>query len=89
MDIDAMIAVLQAAKAKKPIRKRRYGTHKELHWFNCEMDSETWDFSFWHYEVMPEPREIWVHLNSHGVHSASIDRDLLGGEPILFREVIE
>jgi hypothetical protein len=58
MTIDAMIAVLQAAAAKKVIQFRRAGGDA---WADHTTAPE-WDFSNWEYRVKPEPREWWLAM---------------------------
>jgi hypothetical protein len=56
MDIDSMIAVLQAYKDGKRIQaidKQHKGA-----WNNCQIP--LWDFQNNDYRVQPEPREIWI-----------------------------
>jgi len=95
MTLDEKIIILNAAKEKKKIRKRPL-EHKPWHWSNdklwvtCEIERETWDFSFWHYELAPEPHEIWVNKDSEGdLGSFVYGSRPGGGRWILFREVIE
>lgn len=55
MEIDDMIAVLQAAKSGKPIQGSRVGQND----FGSAY-APTWDFSRYEYRVKREPREFWV-----------------------------
>lgn len=56
MTIDEMIAVLQAAKARKQIQ---YKHHSETEWYS--VPEPLWDFNQNDYRVKPEPREWTLH----------------------------
>ncbi len=66
MTIDAMIAVLQAAKEGNNI-ECLLKDKPEIGWYPCV---PIWDFNKWDYrEAKPEPREIWIPTEGlHGNH---------------------
>ena len=72
MTLDEMITVLQAAKEKKKLCKqlRVYEGDRSSNWVPCNLEAETWDFSFWNYKVAPKPRERWIIENTDGSLSA-------------------
>jgi DNA polymerase III delta prime subunit len=100
MDIDSMIAVLQAAKAGKRIQIRsNHGWKTELHWSDRD-NTITWNFEAFDYRVKPEPREWWLVQSkieeNYNVHAFRDLRDAenynlgyWGKKPIKVREVIE
>ena len=62
MTIDEMIAVLQAAKARKQIQFRFRVDQMQLkkcEWEDCETPG--WNFGDCEYRVKPEPRTVWVN----------------------------
>ena len=71
MTLDAKITILQAAKEEKKIRKRlrAYDSvgRPVGRWVPCDLESELWDFSAWIYEIVPEPREIWLYEYPGGI----------------------
>jgi hypothetical protein len=80
MDIDSMIAVLEAAKKGKMIQSRLSNTDNS--WIDCSFP--TWDFCYNEYRVKPEPKEIWVHGQMVLDHKPNSEFPYK-----LFREVIE
>jgi hypothetical protein len=56
MTIDEMIAVLQAAKAGKPIQQQYL---RKNVWDVCD---GRWDFTNYRYRVKPEPRRWWLNV---------------------------
>jgi hypothetical protein len=70
MDIDSMIAVLQAAKEGKPIEVRGNGSATWNSLIGIICPHETWshscneppmfNFGIYDYRVKPEPREWWI-----------------------------
>ena len=88
MNIDEMIAVLQAAKEGKKIQFRGSGHDK---WEDTE--EPIWDFYEIQYRVKPEPREVWVRVRDNGClsvynHLEKEAAEAAGYKAVLFREVI-
>lgn len=89
MPLDEMIAVLQAAKARKKIQFRpTFGHQTELHWSDFDPEgthiSTTWNFNTCDFRVKPEPRELWLQEAGTGIW-----QEKFKGFGTRFREVLE
>jgi hypothetical protein len=92
MTIDEMAAVLEAAKDRKQIQYRCFGTSE---WVDTV--EPVWNFADYEYRAKPEPvgrREWWLHLYKDGrikvfdpTESGHASGEILIGECVKVREV--
>ena len=68
--LDEMIAVMQAFKDGQKVRNC---FRKEPEWRRCK--DPVWNWALYDYEVVPEPREIFVNEYEDGKY-----KDCLGGK---------
>lgn len=74
MTIDQMIAVLEGAKAGKPV-EYRYAHAGIGPWLHILTENVTWNFRDFEYRLKPSPREFWVNFYNSGAYSVYTSRE--------------
>lgn len=84
MQIDKMIAVLQAHKEGKKLQCRFNDSAPSDEWSDSRAPS--WQFDVMEYRVKPEPKEVWINYTSAGtVAGTYYDEDSAKGAAELYK----
>ena len=93
MTLDEQLAILQAAKEGKRIKRTPHGSICASYIVNN--NNHAFDFTTGTYEIQREPMEIWVNVYTNACscsyQSPEIAKQNLahGGRTVKFREVLE